>query len=63
MDRFQMKYFNCNSTQNVKKKKLIYLIDSSIMCLPLYDKTPELYTSVVYFFPLLLTFMTDNFRN
>lgn len=53
MAHFQMKYFNCNSTQNVKKKILIYLIDSSIICLPLYDETPELYTSVVYFFPLL----------
>lgn len=53
MAHFQMKYFNCNSTQNVKKKILIYLKDSSIICLPLYDKTPELYTSVVYFFPLL----------
>lgn len=50
MAHFQMKYFNCNSTQNVKKKILIYLIDSSVICLPLYDKTPELYTSVVYFF-------------
>lgn len=62
MARFQMKYFNCNSTQNVKKKILIYLIDSSIICLPLYDKTPELYISVVYFFSTI-TFMTDNFRN
>lgn len=63
MARFQMKYFNCNSTQNVKKNQiLIYLIDFSIICLPLYDKTPELYTSVVYFFPTI-TFMTDNFRN